>query len=123
MSQTASQSTMNRDRLYLLKPGFREGGTNYFCPGCAEVVGLLEFYPVLKQHLELHYIDYPRPRPELAALLGDENQSCPVLVLGSLPPNLPAHLKVQHANGHSYVEDPRAIANYLAHLHGTGLPH
>ena len=114
---------MNHDQLYLLKPDFHDQGKIYFCPGCAEMVGLLEFYPALKQRVDVHYVDYPRPRPELISLLGEENQSCPVLVLKSVPPDLPTRLKVQSANGHAFVADARAIAEYLAHVHGTGLPH
>jgi len=114
---------MNHDKLYLLKPDFHDQGKIYFCPACAEMVGLLEFYPALKQIIDVHYVNYPRPRAELAPLLGEENQSCPVLVLGTVPPNLPSHLKVQYANKRAFVEGPREIAEYLAHVHGTGIPH
>lgn len=39
---------MKLDRLYLLKPNFMDNGKGpYFCPGCAEIIGLLEFYPTL----------------------------------------------------------------------------
>ena len=115
---------MNRDHLYLLKPGFldkRKGP--YYCPGCAEMMGLLEFYPALKQRVEIHFINFPRPRPELAPLLGEKNQSCPMLVLATIPSNVPAALKVQHANGHAFVEGAREIGGYLAHAHGIGIPH
>lgn len=114
---------MNPDRLYLLKPDFHDQGKTYFCPGCAEMLGLLEFYPTLKQSIEIHYVDFSRPRPELAPVLGEENQSCPVLVLETVPPNLPSHLEVQKANGHAFVAGAREIAEYLAHVHGIGIPH
>lgn len=114
---------MKRDQLYLLKPDFHDQGKTYYCPGCAEVIGLLEFYPALKQGIDIHYVDYPRPRPKLVSLLGEQNQSCPVLVLATAPQNLPAHLKVQHANGHAFVADAREIGAYLAHVHGIGIPH
>jgi hypothetical protein len=115
---------MNRDQLYLLKPDFLDNGKGpYFCPGCAEMAGLLEFYPMLKQHLNVHYVDFPRPRPELTSLLGEENQSCPVLVLTTVPPDLSSHLKVQQANGHAFVEGAGEIAEYLAHIHKSGISH
>ena len=114
---------MNKDTLYLIRHDFQDNGKTYYCPGCAELVGLLEFYPALKQHLEIRWVDFARPRPELVTLLGEENQSCPVLVLAFEPANLPAHLKVQHANGHAFVADAREIGEYLAHVHGIGLPH
>ncbi len=115
---------MNRDQLYLLKPNFMDDGRGpSFCPGCAQMAGLLEFYPELKQRLSVQYVDFPRPRPALAPLLGEENQSCPVLVVNTVLPNLPSHLKLQHANGHAFVEGAREIADYLAHVYGIGIPH
>jgi len=113
---------MNGDRLYLLKPDFMDGDRGpYFCPGCAEMAGLLEFYPELKKHLDVRYVDYPRPRPELVSLLGEENQSCPVLVTNT--GSLPATLKVQYVNGRAFVEGAREIAEYLAHVYRIGIPH
>jgi hypothetical protein len=114
---------MNHDQLYLLKHDFRDQGETYYCPGCAEVIGLMEFYPALKQSIDIHYVDFPRPRPELASLLGEKNQSCPVLVLATSPSSVPATLKVQHANGRAFVEGARMIGEYLAHAHGIGNPH
>jgi hypothetical protein len=114
---------MNHDQLYLLKPNFQDRGKTYYCPGCAEVVGLLEFYPALKQTLSIHSLDFPRPRAELVSLLGESNQGCPVLVLGEVPLNLPAQLKVQQANGHAFVAGAKEIGGFLAHVHGIGIPH
>lgn len=94
---------------------FTEEGTTYYCPGCAELIGLLEFYPELKEHIKIRRVNFARPRPELVALLGDDNQGCPVLVLDSEPQNLPTHLKGQHAKGHAFVADAREIGEYLAH--------
>lgn len=113
----------NRDQLYVLKPDFHDQGKTYYCPFCAEAIGLLEFYPELKRRIDVHYVDFARPRPALVALLGEANQGCPVLVLASEPLNLPAELQVQHANGHAFVADPRPIGAYLSHVHGIGLPH
>lgn len=74
---------MKLDRLYLLKPQFMDQGKGpYFCP---QLVGLIAFYPALKRQLEVRWLDFPRPRPELVDLLGQENQSCPVLVLRGAP--------------------------------------
>ena len=112
-----------QDTLYLLKPGFHDRGKTYFCPGCAEMAGLLEFYPAMKKDIQVRWVDFERPRPELVSLLGEENQSCPVLVVGSEPRNLPPHLKVQQANGRYFVEGAREIGEYLAHARGIGLPH
>ncbi len=115
---------MNRDRLYLLKHDFMDQGQGpYFCPGCAEMLGLLEIYPALKQKLELRYLDFARPRPELVALLGEANQSCPVLVLKATPEGRAASAPLQQAQGHWFVEGANEISRYLALAHGTGIPH
>lgn len=114
---------MKPDQLYLIRRDFQDQGKTYYCPGCAEMIGLLEYYPELKKGIEIHEVDFARPRPMLVSLLGEANQGCPVLVLGTVPQNLPAHLKVQYANGHAFVADPREIGEYLAHVHGIGLPH
>lgn len=115
---------MNQDRLYLLKPDFSDQGRGpYFCPGCAQMVGVLEFYPVLKQHLEIRWLDFPRPRPELIDLLGNEHQSCPVLVLKETPNGLPSKLALREAKGRRFVEGANEVATYLAHARGIGIPH
>ena len=115
---------MNQDRLFLLKPDFMDRGDGpFFCPYCAQIVGLLEFYPALKQHLEVRYLDFPRPRRELVDLLGEENQSCPVLVLKGAPPAWPSTLPIQQAKGHWFVEGADEISRYLAQVHGIGIPH
>ncbi|MBL9142965.1 MAG: DUF3088 family protein [Verrucomicrobiaceae bacterium] len=115
---------MKRDQLYLLKPDFLDGeGPPWFCPGCAEVAGLLELYPRLKETVDVHFIDFPRPRPELVPLLGEENQSCPVLVLHRVPDHPPADVNVQHARGRAFVEGAHDIAVWFARTSGTGRPH
>ena len=114
---------MNRDQLYLIKPDFLDrGNKTFFCPGCAQMVGLLEYYPALKQNVEIQLVDFQRPRPALVALLGEQNQSCPVLILRSAPPNLSANLEVRQANGLYFIEGAEEIATYLAHTYATGLP-
>ena len=115
---------MNLDRLYLLKPHFMDKDKGpYFCPGCAQMAGLLEFYPALKKQLEVRYLDFPRPRPELVDLLGEENQSCPVLVLKNAPAGVPSTIPLQQARGNWFVEGADEIARYLAHVQGVGIPH
>ena len=67
-----------KDQLYLLKPGFMDKGAGpFFCPGCALVEGLLSFYPDLRGKIEVHYIGFPRPRPEIVSILGADNQGAP----------------------------------------------
>lgn len=73
------------EKLFLLKPDFQDINRNadvkYFCPPCALIEGVLSFYPQLRNQLEVTYVDFVRPRPAIIALIGEANQSCPVLVL------------------------------------------
>ncbi len=115
---------MKLDRLYLLKPQFMDQGKGpYSCPHCAQLVGLMEFYPELKQQLEVRRLDFPRPRAELVDLLGEENQSCPVLVLRVAPETSLAKPLLRQAKGRWFVEGADEIAAYLARVHGIGIPH
>ena len=115
---------MKLDRLYLLKPQFMDQGKGpYFCLGCAQMLGLLEFYPALKQKLEVRYLDFKRPRPELVDLLGEENQSCPMLVLKNLPAGSPAFVPIQKEKERWFIDGADEIARYLAHVYGIGIPH
>ena len=74
------------DILFLLSPNFTDGardseGKRYYCPSCAFLEGVLHYCPELREKLDIRYIDFPRPRREIIALVGDANQGCPNLVL------------------------------------------
>jgi hypothetical protein len=115
---------MKLDRVYLLKPQFMDEGKGpYFCPHCARLVGMMEFYPALKEELEVRWLDFPRPRAELVDLLGEENQSCPVLGFHGVPEASLAKPPLQQAKGRWFVDGAEEIAHYLAHAHGVGIPH
>ena len=115
---------MQKDRLFLLKPGFHDAGEGPFhCPECAQVTGLLEYHPQLRNLLDIQQVEFPRPRPAIVALLGPDHQSCPVLVLAQPPSGPDETLGVQQANGHYFVEGAADIALHLARRHGTSRPH
>ena len=111
-----------KDRLYMLKPDFLDQGKIYFCPGCAQVEGMLSFYPALREKIEVQYIDFPRPRSRLVAEIGEENQGCPKLVLGG-ERSVPERVKVSEAKGHRFISEPIEICRYLAGAYGVGEPH
>lgn len=100
-----------------------KGQGPYFCPDCAQMAGLLAFYPELKQQLEVRYLDFQRPRAELVELLGEENQSCRVLVLKEAPSGVPPELPLREARGRWFLEGAHEIAHYLAHASGIGISH
>ena len=111
-----------KDTLFVYRPGFTEGGTSYFCPHSAQVVGFLAYYPHVRDTVELVELDWPRPRAPLVALLGEDHQAAPMLVLGDAPVRVPG-VDVREANGHPYVEDTLQILRYLAATRSVPAPH
>jgi len=99
------------EKLFLLKPDFQDknlGAENkYFCPNCVLLEGLLSFYPRLRNELEIHYVDFPRPRPEIVNLIGEANQSCPVLIL----------------EDGGFINETSDIIRYLTYNHQIGMAH
>ena len=70
--------------LFLLRAGFpdaKHGPEGAYCPECATVAGILHYYPDVAAQLDIRQVDVPRPRTDVVALVGEEHQSCPVLVL------------------------------------------
>lgn len=113
-----------RDTLFMLKRAFEDGaGRAYYCPHCAELSGVLAYFPELLYQLDIRYVDFKRPRSDLVELLGEANQNCPVLILAGPPPMDATELVTGQANGRYFVNGPRAIANYWSHVHGISRPH
>lgn len=69
--------------------------------------GVLVSFPDLAQKLDVKRIGWSRPRREIADLLGEDNQSLPVLVL---------------AEG-GFINDKDKILEALSARHGFPLPH
>lgn len=110
------------DKLFVLRPGFDDGGTTYFCPYSAQVIGFLAYYPQVKDTIELVELAFPKPRHPLVDLLGESHQAAPMLVLAGTPASVPK-VTVAEANGHSYVEKTIEILRYLAATRGVPGPH
>lgn len=116
---------MAKDRLYLLKPDFLDGGIKQFCTECAMVEGMLSYYPHLRQELDVKYIGFARPRPDIVAELGPEHQSSPCLVVAdpARAARLAPGVKLQQANGKAFVNDPYLVCDYLAATLNAGKAH
>jgi len=109
------------DRLILLNPGWSddEGGP-WYCPAGAIIEGVLAFHPTLRGLLDILYVDHPRPRPAVIELVGEDHQSCPVLVIdGAL--DWP-EANVSETTGRRFLQD-EAIIPYLAARYGISRPH
>jgi len=108
---------MARDRLFLIQPGFadpKRSGILYVCPHCNQVEGLLAAFPDLADGLDVERVPFERPRRTVADLLGEENQSLPVLIFGD--GNVPADADTR--NGIAFVTSTRRILDLLAERHG-----
>lgn len=114
---------MSRDRLFLIEPGFtdpKQPGRSFFCPFCNQVEGVLVSHPRLLEQIEVVRVPFPRPRGPVIAVLGEENQSLPVLVLGD---GQPAPADARHHAGVAFVDDTQRILELLAERHGVPYPH
>jgi Protein of unknown function (DUF3088) len=60
---------MPRDTLFLLPPGFAANGQREFCPECAELWGVLSWFPALKETLDIVYVGIEHPRAPITAYL------------------------------------------------------
>jgi hypothetical protein len=72
-----------RDRLFLLDHEFADpafGGRLFYCKDCMTIEGLLAAFPDRAAKLDVIHVPWPRPRVEVVAALGDENQNLPSLV-------------------------------------------
>ena len=111
-----------KDTLFVLRPGFDDAGTAYFCPYCAQVIGFLTYFPAVVDTLDVVELEFPRPRQRLVELVGDAHQGMPLLVLGG-PPVAVAGVTVHEANGRRFVKNAIEIVRYLAATRGVPGPH
>ncbi|MBR0877496.1 hypothetical protein ABIF65_007667 [Bradyrhizobium japonicum] len=114
---------MTHDRLFLLRPGFEDPafpGQRFYCWHCALIEGVLASFPKLAEKLDVERIAWPRPRLPVIALVGEENQSLPLLVLadGTTSP----HQTGSH-HGRAFIADKDAILAALSERHGFPDPH
>jgi hypothetical protein len=114
-------SDMKRDSLFLLAPGFVDNGQREYCPECAELWGLLSYFPSIKDSVDVCYQPISRPRPEIQRLLGEQNQNCPSLVLAATSPEFGA-CGIQLYQGLRFIDNAKDIGLYYAQLFGTPVP-
>lgn len=111
---------VKKDTLFMLKPGFfKESDGPFYCGDAVAVEGLLSFFPQLRDAIDVHYIDAPRPRAAIVALIGAENQSAPVLVLGSERVPADADVEIRSHQGARFIDAPDQIRRYLSSQYGV----
>lgn len=109
---------MARDTLFILPPGFVDNGRREFCPECAELNGLLAWYPAIRDSLDISHVGIGHPRGPITDLLGDGRFNAPTLVLSGTE-DVPNGIGAKYANGRAYLDSMGAIARLFAHRYGT----
>lgn len=107
--------------LFLLAPGFEANGRREFCPECAEIWGVLHYFPAIKEALDIRYEPLAHPRPGLVEILGEGEWNCPTLILTE-GVDAGSDAKVKITNGVRFLDSARDIAKYFAHRFGTPFP-
>lgn len=113
---------MQKDVLFVIKAPFEDAALEgtWFCNSCATLEGVLLVNPHWATHIEVRRMPFPRPRRDIIALIGEQNQAMPVLVLaeGSKPPE-----GAKEYEGRYFLDEPKAISRYLAAAYGGAGPH
>ena len=117
-----------KPKLFLLKPGFKDRNTDYgdkfyFCPQCAMIEGIIKYYPQLATLIEINYVDFSRPRKAIVELIGEENQSCPALIIENYSDENVDLSNFLSSADKLFTNSTDFIAKYLAEKYGIGYPH
>jgi hypothetical protein len=114
---------MLRDRLFLLKPDFEDPAypnKRFFCWHCALLEGVLASFPSLQSKVDVERVAWPRPRQPIIEIVGEENQSLPLLVLAD---DAPRQLATSEFRGRGFVADKDTILSVLNRRHGIPIVH
>lgn len=112
---------MTKDILFLLPPGFEANGRREFCPECAEMWGVLSYYPAIKEAVDIRYVGIEHPRGPICALLGEGRYNAPTLVLAA-GNRASEGVLTEVIAGREVIQSGRMIAKYFAGVFGTALP-
>lgn len=116
---------MHKDKLFLLAPGFMGDNRREYCPECAEIWGLLGYFPSIKDSFDVLLQPINKPRRQLVELLGQENQNCPTLVLDESSPEFDdcgISIKSSINGSMRFIDNARDIGQYYAQRFGTPFP-
>ena len=72
---------MAKDTLFVLDFDYADpalgGERRFYCKDCVTVEGLLALFPERAGNIEVVRVGWPRPRAQVVAQLGEENQNLP----------------------------------------------
>ena len=92
-------------------------GQGRYLNAAAELETTMAAPDLLRTLLDVHYLDFPRPRGQLVHALGDENQGIPVLILADKREIADDELTPKQAKGKRFFADERSIRRYLSTQH------
>jgi hypothetical protein len=121
--QRMDQPLDARDKLLLVSPGFEDPafpGRQFYCWHCALLEGVLGSFPALASKLIVERVAWPRPRQSVIELVGESNQSLPLLLLAR--GSNPDFATGKHAE-RLFIAGKDAILQALHSRHGFPLPH
>jgi len=81
----------------------------------------LSCHPQLREQLDIRYVGFTKPRAPVVELLGDANQSCPVLILADKQARV--RYDITESNGYPFISGDRPIAKYLSQRYAVGFIH
>ena len=108
-----------KDILFLLSAPFPDTGRDWYCNDCATLEGALLANPHWPAAIDVRRVAFPRPRAEVIALVGEEWQSLPMLVMNA--EGAPEDATV--VGNHAVITDVRAIGRAITSRHGGAGPH
>lgn len=108
---------MPRDTIFMLAPGFEDNGRREFCPECAELFGLLAYYPAIRDAVEIVHVGIDHPRAPINDLLGEGHFNAPTLVIAQGKDG-PHGVPFKTVNGRKYMDSARTIAALWAARYG-----
>lgn len=110
-----------KDQLFLLKPGFTDdaGQGPFYCGDSVSVEGFMSFFPALREHVDVKYIGFTKPRADVVGLIGAENQSIPVLILNGAAASDDTQFGVKTASGKRFINSEAGIRSYLSSRHSV----
>ena len=82
--------------------------------------GLLASFPNLAEQINVERIAWQKPRGSIIDLVGEENQSVPLLVFGEQPPS---QIAAKDHNGLQFTDDKDEILRAFAVMYGIPCPH
>lgn len=111
----------DQDILFLLTGQWDDAdGGPWLCADCCTMEGALEVNPHWSKSIRVVRIEAARPRPEIVALLDEDHQNAPTLILAA---ETVAHQEPEaEVNGLRLYTDPKTICRQLAACYGGARP-